>query len=84
MSSVSPIRPGVYYDDTREPVQGVIKELESLLEMARSGEMVSFVTAYRFRDDTTAYTWGGSLGRDVVGALEVAKADIVTQLLAQK
>ena len=56
----------------------MVEALEGLLEMARAGEIIGGVLAVLHCDGMSSYRMGGTLGGySVLGALEVAKADLL-------
>jgi len=62
---------------SREPNETVIRELERILEMAKSGEVVGFAGALLHADKLSTVAYGGLLGTyGLVGALDVAKDHI--------
>lgn len=65
----------------REPNETCIETLEEWLEMARAGEIVGVAMAGLSFDGTARYGVGGRVGGyGIVGALEIAKTDIVELL----
>jgi hypothetical protein len=62
------------------PVDSVVKELERLLELARSGELIGLAGVYKHRSRSVEYSYAGAVqGFALVGALECVK-----QRLAQR
>jgi hypothetical protein len=62
----------------RETDQSCIETLEEWLEMARSGEIVGVVVVgLRFDRTTFSECSGMAGGYSMIGALEVAKADLL-------
>lgn len=55
------------------PNPDVIAHAESLLEMARAGEISALVSVTLYRDDATGYRLSGGFTRSVLGACVVAQ-----------
>lgn len=60
-----------------EPWPGVVEELERLLEAARAGEIIGIAVAVIHRDEATSSNFVGSVGRYVLGEIEVMKSHII-------
>ncbi len=58
---------------THKPNPDVIKALEEVLEMARSGEIVGFVGAVLHGDDSTTIRRAGYSTRGLIGTLVIAE-----------
>jgi len=63
-----------------EPDMNVVRELEDLLEKARSGEIVGIAASYTYRDYATGSKLTGVTSYSLVGRLEEVKADILKSL----
>lgn len=64
-----------------EPNEICIKALEEWLDMARSGEIVGVALAGLCADHMTRYGVAGKVGSyGVIGALEMAKADLISDM----
>lgn len=61
---------------TPEPIPEVISELESLLEMARSGELVGVAIGLVHPGDLTSWRRAGRQVRALFGVLELMKYDM--------
>ncbi len=58
----------------KSPVEGVVKELERLLDLARAGELVGFAGVYRLKTRPTEYSFAGAVqGFGMIGGLECVK-----------
>jgi hypothetical protein len=73
---VKPLFGGLTYE--REVVDGAVNALESALEAARSGEIVGVAIAMLDHKAVGSYSIAGRIGGySMIGALEMAKAEIV-------
>ena len=54
----------------------LVAELESLLEMAKSGEIEGIAAAVLYRDDCTTFRLKGRMSRALIGVIEMMKARI--------
>lgn len=57
--------------------EGLVKELEELLERAKSGEIVGLTGALLHHDKSTSYRLAGLGSRALVGALAVAQHELI-------
>lgn len=78
------IRDGVELAPPGEPYPEVVKELERLLEMARSGELTGVAVVLHWRDECTSDQQAGMLSRSMLGGLEILKSRIVDSLRARE
>lgn len=62
------------------PRNDVIKEVERVLEMARSGEISGILAVYYHADDCTSGAMQGIRARSMIGMLEILKAGLVEAL----
>lgn len=62
---------------TREANPDVVKQLEALLDMAKSGEIVGFAYAVVHQGDLTSYHRAGRNTRGMIGALVLLQGEIV-------
>ena len=69
---------------TPGPDDAVVAELEKLLEMARSGELVGFATGFVNRDLSTSSAQVGTRTRGLIGILEILKWDMVHQIIHEQ
>lgn len=67
----------------RESNPAVVAELESLLEMARAGELVGFACAVAFCGDLTSWRRAGRQTRSLLGVLELMKHEMCKSDLEQ-
>lgn len=66
-----------------EPDPELVAGLEELLEMSRSGEIVSLAGVLLHRDECTSYRLVGSQsGRGMLGALHMLSAELIEILRA--
>lgn len=66
----------------RAPVEGLVAELERLLEAARAGEIVGFAGAYQFRTDSVGYSYAGAVGGfAMLGGLECVRLRLAQRAL---
>jgi hypothetical protein len=64
------------------PNEGCIDVLEGLLERARAGELVGVVCAATHSDNMASYVLAGMIGPySLLGALELAKADLIENMM---
>ncbi len=74
---VVPIRAGII-PKPRESHPEVVKQLEELLEMARSGEIVGLAAVYVYHDETVNYASSGWHGvYRIIGCMEVLKRELI-------
>jgi hypothetical protein len=60
------------------PNQTLVKELERLLEAARSGEIIGMAGSYWHRNSTATYSYAGMVGSfAMLGGLECLKEKLV-------
>jgi len=53
------------------PVEGLVKELERLLEAARAGEIIGFAGAYQHKSAMVGYSYAGAVqAYGMLGGLE--------------
>lgn len=57
----------------------VVEELEEMLEMARSGEIVGFAGAILYHDAATGVRRAGLATRALIGAIETAKFHLLSE-----
>ncbi len=61
---------GTWQPQTEAPNETVVRELERLLDAARSGEIVGIAGAYMHKDRMVTYSYAGLIGGySVIGAL---------------
>ncbi len=64
------------------PNKDLVEELERLLEMAQSGEIVAGAIAFTYRDGTSSTSTSGYVGaKSMIGAIEVMKFEILAEIL---
>ncbi len=69
---------GPYEPERRRPNQRVIEELERLLELARSGDIVGMAGSYLHRDNFVSYSHAGAVhGCGIIGGLESVKEKLL-------
>lgn len=67
-----------------KPNQVLVKELERLLEAARSGEIAGMAAACQHHDRTVSYSYAGSVGGfGLIGGLECLKERLVQLALGR-
>lgn len=81
-NKVVPLRDGMMTGE-RLPNPDCVAELERLLEMARSGEIVGFHGAIAYYDAAAGRSWGGIFTYQSLGALAVMSAQLSKKLLEE-
>jgi hypothetical protein len=57
-----------------EPLEGLVRELEQLLEAARAGEITGFAGTFQHRSGSVGYAFAGSVGGyAMLGGLECVR-----------
>ena len=75
---------GEYQPPSNEPNDRLVEEIERLLDMARSGEIVGMAGTYLHKDKGASYSFAGIVGSyGLVGGLECAKARLLSIVLGR-
>ena len=75
---------GEYQPPNNEPNDRLVQEIERLLDMARSGEIVGMAGTYLHKDKGASYSFAGIVGSyGLVGGLECAKARLLSIVLGR-
>jgi hypothetical protein len=75
---------GAFQPQPAETSANVIRELERLLEAARSGEIVGFAGSYLHKDRVVSYSYAGAIGGyAMIGGLDCVKERLVRIALAR-
>jgi len=80
--SIVPIRPGLEPDPPKGEVNAaLVKELEQLLDRARSGEVVGIAIALQHPERLTSFYRVGFMSRAILGALVLLQTQMATDEL---
>jgi hypothetical protein len=75
---------GKYKPALVQPNIGLVRELERLLEAARSGEIIGMAGSYVHRDKVVSYSYAGAVGGyAAIGGLVCLKERLVRMALAR-
>ena len=75
---------GEYQPLNNEPNDRLVQEIERLLDMARSGEIVGMAGTYLHKDKGASYSFAGIVGSyGLIGGLEFAKARLLSIVLGR-
>ena len=75
---------GTYQPPALEPNATVVRELERLLEAARSGEIVGLAGSYMHKDKVVTFSFAGLVaGYGVVGGISCLKERLMQIILAR-
>ena len=75
---------GEYHPPKQEPNERLVEEMERLLGLARSGEIVGMAGTYLHKDKGASYSYAGIVGSyGLVGGLECAKARLLSIVLGR-
>jgi hypothetical protein len=64
-----------------EPVESVVKFLESLLERARSGDIIAIAAAYMHHDTAVSDWHAGGVSLSLLGGMDCRKQRMVQEIL---
>lgn len=64
-----------------KPDQKTIETLKGLLKEAESGNLQSIIFVDKYKDDAVGYGWAGLPNLRMIGEIELAKVDFLTQKL---
>ena len=75
---------GEYQPPSNEPNERLVEEIERLLEMARSGDIVGMAGTYLHRDKGASYSFAGIVGSySLIGGLECVKTRLLSIVLGR-
>ena len=75
---------GEYQPPSNEPNDRLVEEIERLLDMARSGEIVGMAGTYLHKDKGASYSFAGIVGSyGLIGGLECAKTRLLSIVLGR-
>lgn len=63
-----------------EPVEGVVKAMERLLEKAKAGELCGFIMVYLHSDWATGGVMAGHMNYSLIGRLEELKIAAIEEM----
>ena len=75
---------GEYRPPSDEPNERLVEEMERLLGLARSGEIVGMAGTYLHKDKGASYSYAGIVASySLVGGLECAKTRLLSLVLGR-